>query len=113
MSMTPTGLGPLRLPQGKGKDLSHLLNEAQVVLREKIPKVLKSEQYKTQRRALEESGRQAEQQLMSQLERAAEANTFSIQVTPAGVSIFTFDRRQPHDPRGVPEAGAGPETGPR
>ena len=87
-----------RLPQGKGKDLSYLLNEAQVVLREEIPKVLKSEQYETQRRALEESGRQAEQKLISQLERTAEARTFSIQVTPAGVSIFPLIEDRPMTP---------------
>ena len=67
-------------------------------LREQVPQVFKSEDYLTQLRAQEEEGRQVTQQIMSQLEKAAQAENFSLQVTPAGVSIFPVHEGHPMSP---------------
>ena len=77
-----------RLSPGQGKTLRSRLAEIQRVLREEVPKVFKSEDYDAQRRNLEEAGRQASQQLMAGLEQRAQAASFGVQFSPAGLSIF-------------------------
>ena len=91
----PRALG---LPRGLGRPLRQRLEHTLETLREQVPQVFKSEDYLTQLRAQEEEGRQVTQQIMSQLEKAAQAETFSLQVTPAGVSIFPVHEGHPMSP---------------
>ena len=88
----------LGLPRGLGRPLRQRLEHTLETLREQVPQVFKSEDYLTQLRAQEEEGRQVTQQIMSQLEKAAQAETFSLQVTPAGVSIFPVHEGHPMSP---------------
>lgn len=91
----PRALG---LPRGLGRPLRQRLEHTLETLREQVPQVFKSEDYLTQLRAQEEEGRQVTQQIMSQLEKAAQAENFSLQVTPAGVSIFPVHEGHPMSP---------------
>ncbi|MEE8159297.1 MAG: ATP-binding protein, partial [Dehalococcoidia bacterium] len=88
----------LRLPRGLGRPLRQRLERTLETLREQVPQVFKSEDYLTQLRSQEEEGRQVAQQLMSQLEQAAQAENFSLQVTPAGVTIFPVQDGHPMSP---------------
>lgn len=85
----------LSLPQGMGKTLRGRLADTLRDLQEEIPKVFKSEGYQAQQRQLEEAGRQAAQKLMAELEQAAQAGNFAIQITPAGVSLFPVAGSRP------------------
>ncbi len=88
----------LRLPRGLGRPLRHRLEHTLETLREQVPQVFKSEDYLAQLRGQEEEGRQVTQQLMSGLETAAQAENFSLQVTPAGVTIFPLQDGHPMSP---------------
>ena len=88
----------LRLPPGTGKSLRYRMSEMLRELGEEIPKVLKSEEYETQRRALEESDRQEARNLMSDLEAAAQGANFAVQVSPSGLTIFPLVEGQPMSP---------------
>ncbi len=78
----------LRLPMGTGKTFCSRLTGILDELREEVPKSLKSEEYESQRRSLQEAGRQAAQQLVAELEKAAQAVSFGVQRDQAGVTIF-------------------------
>ena len=78
----------IRLPTGMGKTFSSRLSGILSALREEVPKSLKGEEYESQRRSLQEAGRQATQQLMAELEKAAQAVSFGVQIGQAGVTIF-------------------------
>ncbi|MEE8158758.1 MAG: ATP-binding protein [Dehalococcoidia bacterium] len=85
----------LRLPQGIGRGFRDRLSDKVRVLQEEIPKVFKSEEYETQHRSTEESGRQATQQIMSELEAAAQAADFAVQLTPSGMTIYPMRDGRP------------------
>ena len=78
----------LRLPMGTGKTFCSRLTGILDELREEVPKSLKSEEYESQRRSLQEAGRRAAQQLIAELEKAAQAVSFGVQTDQAGVAIF-------------------------
>ena len=78
----------LRLPRGTGRTFRFRMSGAVRALEEEIPKLLKSEGYESQRRAIEEEDRQTTQLSMAELEQAAQALNFAVQVSPAGVTIF-------------------------
>jgi len=78
----------LRLPVGTAKTFCLRLTGILDELREEVPKSLKSEEYESQRRNLQEAGRQAAQQLIVELEKAAQAVSFGVQTDQAGVTIF-------------------------
>ena len=61
----------MRLPTGMGRTFSSRLTGILGALREEVPKALKSEAHESQRRSLQENGRQATQHLMAELEDAA------------------------------------------
>ena len=85
----------LRLPAGLGKTFRYRLTETLRLLRDEIPKVFKSEGYETQRRNLEETGRQTSQNTMAKLEQLAQVNNFGIQFSPAGMRIFPLMEGRP------------------
>ena len=78
----------LRFPMGTGRTFCTRLTGILDELREEVPKSLKSEEYESQRRSLQEAGRQAAQQLVAELEKAAQAVSFGVQRDQAGVTIF-------------------------
>ena len=78
----------LRLPMGTGKTFCSRLSGILDELMEEVPKSLKSEEYESQRRSLQEAGRRAAQQLIAELEKAAQAVSFGVQTDQAGVAIF-------------------------
>jgi len=88
----------LRLPPGTGKTLRYRLNDMLRSLREEIPKVLRSEEYEAQRRNLEEADRQENRNYMAELEAAAQAANFAVQVSPSGVTIFPLLESRPMTP---------------
>ncbi|MFQ6028339.1 MAG: Lon protease family protein [Dehalococcoidia bacterium] len=96
----------IELPQGMGRSLHRQLAEILTRLQDEIPKLFKSEEYETQLRSLEEEGRQGTQQLMSELEQAAQAENFALQVTPAGVTIFPLQDNQPMSPEAYQQLDA-------
>ena len=88
----------LRLPQGIGKLLRSRLGEILKVSKEEIPKVLQSEEYEAQRRGLEDEGRRASQELMSQLEQAAQEERFAIQASAMSVTLSPLVANRPMAP---------------
>lgn len=78
----------LRLPIGTGKTFCSRLSGILDELREEVPKSLKSEEYESQHRSRQEAGRRAAQQLIAELEKAAQAVSFGVQTDQAGVAIF-------------------------
>ena len=78
----------LRLPMGMGRTFSSRLMGILGELREEVPKALKSEEHESQRRSLQEAGRQAAQQLMAEHEKATQAVGFGLRTDQAGVTIF-------------------------
>jgi predicted ATP-dependent protease len=100
----------LRLPPGTGKTLRNRLNETLRVLGMEVPKVFKSEDYETQRRTLEEADQQASRNLMAQLEQAAQAASFGVQVAPTGVTIFPLLDNRPLNPEEYQALGLEQKT---
>jgi len=88
----------LHLPMGMARTVRAQLNSTLEALREEMPKVFQSEEYETQRREVEAAGRQVTQQMMMELEQAAEALDFAVQVSPMGMSIFPMKDNQPMAP---------------
>ncbi|PKB83154.1 MAG: hypothetical protein BZY88_02915 [SAR202 cluster bacterium Io17-Chloro-G9] len=88
----------LRLPLGMARTVRARLNGALEALREEMPKVFQSEEYETRRREVEAAGRQVTQQMMTELEQAAQAVGFAVQVSPVGMSIFPMKDSQPMAP---------------
>ena len=78
----------LRLPMGTSKTFCSRLSGILDELMEEVPKSLKSEEYEGQHRSLQEAGRRAAQQLVAELEKAAQAVSFGVQTDQAGVTIF-------------------------
>ena len=64
------------------------LDELLRTLREEIPKVFASEEYVAQRKQVEEEGRASYQKTLQELEREARAESFGLQLSPAGVNLF-------------------------
>ncbi|HZA24235.1 MAG TPA: ATP-binding protein, partial [Dehalococcoidia bacterium] len=85
----------LRLPRGVGRPFRQRLNTILEELRKQVPEVFKSEEYETQLRSQEEAGRNSTQELMSQLEEAAQREGFLIQMSQAGISIFPARDNRP------------------
>lgn len=88
----------LSLPQGMSRRVRAKMADILEELKEAIPKVFDSEEYETQRRAVETVGRQSTQKLMSELEQAAQVAGFAVQVSPMGLSIFPLKDGQPMSP---------------
>ena len=88
----------ISLPQGMARQVRGKLAAILDELGEEIPKVFDSEEYEAQRRALETDGRQTTQQMMSELEQAAQTAGFAVQVSPMGMSIFPLKDGQPLSP---------------
>ena len=88
----------LRLPPGTGKALRYRMSEILRILGEEVPKVFQSEDFEAQRRSLEESNRQETRTLMTDLEEAAQAANFAVQVNPTGVTIFPMLEGRPMNP---------------
>ena len=78
----------LKLPTGKGRRLLQNLSGLLRTVREEIPKLFASEEYRTQRQQLEEEGRSSYQTQLQELEREARAESFGLQLTPTGVNLF-------------------------
>ena len=78
----------LRLPSGRAKVLEHGLNELLRTLREEIPKMFASEEYISQRKQVEESGRASYQKGLQDLEKEVRAQRFGLQFSPPGVNLF-------------------------
>jgi predicted ATP-dependent protease len=85
----------LRLPRGMGRPFRQRLNSALEELKQQVPEVFKGEEYESQLRSQEEAGRRATQELMNELEQAAQQQDFLIQMTPAGVTIFPAQENRP------------------
>jgi predicted ATP-dependent protease len=85
----------LRLPRGTGRPFRQRLSTILEDLRKQVPEVFKSEEYESQLRSQQETGRDATQELMSQLEEAAQKDGFLIQISPAGISIFPARDNRP------------------
>ena len=84
----------LGLPRGMGRPFRQRLSNILDTLRQQIPQVFQGEEYQSQLRSQEETGRQATQESMAQLEQAAREDNFLIQMSPSGVGIFpTKDNR--------------------
>jgi predicted ATP-dependent protease len=89
----------LRLPPGRGKQLHAALQGLQKILGEEMPKLFASEEYTSQRQALEEEGRSTYQRRLQQLEREVRAENFGLQLTPVGVNLFPITRDgRPYSP---------------
>ena len=88
----------VEVPAGDGKPLRSRIKYILGLLREEVPKVFKSEDYESQRRALEEEGRQSTQQMMSELEKAARDLNFAVQVGQMGVTLFPLLENRPMTP---------------
>lgn len=88
----------LSLPQGMSRQVRAKMADILEELKEAIPKVFDSEEYETQRRAVETVGRQSTQKLMSDLEQAAQVAGFAVQVSPMGLSIFPLKDGQSMSP---------------
>ena len=88
----------IRLPPGTSKALRYRMSEVLRVLGAEIPKVFKSEEYETRRRGVEEADRQETRNLMAQLEQAAQAANFAVQVSASGVTIFPLLDNRPMTP---------------
>ena len=78
----------LRMPPGQSKLLHQLLEELLRTLREEIPKVFSSDNYTAQKKQVEEEGRASYQRTTQELEREVRAESFGIQLSPAGVNLF-------------------------
>ena len=88
----------INLPQGMARQLRTRLARTLEQLKEEIPKVFDNEEYETQRRTVETRGRQDTQQLMADLEQAAQTAGFAVQASPMGLSIFPILDGQPLSP---------------
>lgn len=95
----------IRLSPGQGRFFRYRLTELLRTLREEIPKIFQSEEYETQRRGLEEAGRQATQQLTAELEQQALAANFAIQFSQGGLSIFPLVDHRPMAPEEYQQLG--------
>lgn len=85
----------VNLPRGTGRVFRQRLSRIQEELRQQIPAVFKSEEYLRQLREQEEAGRQSTQEAMSILEQAAASDSFLIQMTPSGMTIFPMVENRP------------------
>lgn len=85
----------LRLPRGMGRSFRQRLSTALDELKKQVPEVFKGEEYESQLRSQQESGRRATEQLMSQLEEAAQQENFLIQMGPGGVAIYPAQDNRP------------------
>ncbi len=88
----------LSLPKGMSRQVRAKMADILEELKEEIPKVFDSEEYESQRHAVETVGRQTTQQLMSALEQAAQVAGFAVQVSPMGMSIYPLKDDQPMSP---------------
>ena len=88
----------LHLPMGMARTIRARLNSTLEALREELPKVFQSDEYETKRREVEAAGRLVTQQMMMELEQAAQALDFAVQVSPVGMSIFPINDNQPMAP---------------
>ncbi|MBM3942022.1 MAG: hypothetical protein FJ316_03680 [SAR202 cluster bacterium] len=88
----------ISLPPGMGRTLRTRLTDTLRELREEIPKVFRSEEFQEQQRNLEESGRQAAQQLITELEELAQRTGFAVHISPAGITIFPVSGERPMTP---------------
>ena len=78
----------LSLPAGEGKSLRSRMIYILALLQEEMPKVFKSEQFKAERREMEEKGRLTTQEIMGTLEQDARSQGFAVQMNQTGVTIF-------------------------
>jgi predicted ATP-dependent protease len=85
----------LQLPRGAGRPFRQRLSTILEDLRKQVPEVFKSDEYQTQLRGQEEAGRNATQEIISQLEEAAQRDNFLIQMSSAGISIFPARDNRP------------------
>ena len=88
----------LRLPPGTGKALRYRMTEILRILGEEVSKVFQSDDFEAQRRELEETDRQETRNMMTELEEAAQAANFAVQVSPSGVTIFPMLEGRPMNP---------------
>ena len=100
----------VRLPRGTGKVYRQQLSAVLRTLQEEIPKVLISEGFEAQVRSREETDRKATQDLVSEWERAGQAQLRSANDALRNHHL-SHDRGPAHDSGGIP--GAGAETGHR
>ena len=78
----------MRLPPGQGKQIHLGLEELLRTLKEEIPKLFAGEDYTSQRKQIEETGREEYQAKLQELEREVRAENFGLQFSPQGINLF-------------------------
>ena len=101
----------LRLPPWGGKALHRGLEELLKSIQEEIPKVFSGNEYTSQRKDVEESGRAEYQRRLQELERKIRGENFGLQLSPAGMNLFPLNEEgKPYPPEDFMSLGEDERT---
>jgi predicted ATP-dependent protease len=96
-----------KLPQGMGRKFRSKVEDLLKKIRDELPKIFSDEEYKAQRKKVEEEGRGQHKRVLEEIQREARQIGFGIQFSPMGVNIFPFKDNRPLAPEefaALPEA---------